>query len=288
MTNLLTLYTLFIVIDQVSTHAHLIEATVHGGVAEKPLDIVVDGTSHRLEIRSDIKPQEIALPFCRDNNILETDCNRIVEHVARLQVQYWPQVSGNPNEVDGPDREGPSGAEEVGLPKTGNQEPQRPPAVGMEAVRVDYSERVGPRLDVTMQQSGGRVDTLQRYKGESLEQAVTRFCSKHSLGKVFDDPGTSDCATAREAFGTLHGDSNSWGNDQKIISDRTKDRNPNKEREILPWPLQSYSWRDVLQATALVFILAIYCVQWNDEAREIIVPGEQREGADRRGRRQGV
>ena len=142
---------------------------------------------------------------------------------------------------------------------------------------MDYSQRVGPRLDVTMTQFGGRVDALQRYSGESLEQAVARFCAKHSLGHFSDDEGASDCAAVRVGFVELHEVGSVSGRPLKGAQQHQPQVEAEKENGVIDRPQDnslSYSWRDVFQAVAMVFVLSVYLMQWEDEAR-VVADGDQ-------------
>lgn len=129
------------------------------------LDVVVDGIQHTVEARNDETAKAAASRFCASKNLNDVDCARLADAIA---ATWEPRV-----------------------PESREQPPNNRP------VGVDYSRRVGPTLRVSY---SSRDLELQKYAGETDEQAVARFCQGFKLA-------IDDCDQVRRSFACLaHGD----------------------------------------------------------------------------------
>mmetsp|Transcript_29619 Transcript_29619/g.95515 ORF Transcript_29619/g.95515 Transcript_29619/m.95515 type:complete len:217 (-) Transcript_29619:16-666(-) len=149
------------------------------------LDVVVDGRRHFLEARSDDSAAEAAAKFCRLHRLHARDCQRLATELALKSGRKQPEDdAAHPPVV-------PTTTAKTSATKTNTE--TRQGEEGGAYGSVDFSRRVAPELAVVW---NGHPLTLFRYGGETVPQAVTRFCR----GAHLDD---GSCATVRRNFECL-------------------------------------------------------------------------------------
>ena len=185
--------------------ARIVTASEKAGVKDV-VPVSVDGKLHHLEIMGHQTQQEAALAFCQRHNLLPQHCNELVAHIRSLGKARAPE----PAQSTAEDEDQAEGGGTQTRERDQNQDPdqdsnpesdqdqdrkQLQGAEETENQKIDYSERVGPSLAVTL--AGGKRDALQCYRGEGISRAVQRFCKKHRMGPA-------DCDVVDDSFRRLH------------------------------------------------------------------------------------
>ena len=258
----------------------------------KPVDILFDGKELKLDVNLGRPINEQIVRFCRTHGLLPEHCSTLLDHVAALLSSQEASVgeqasvgdqgsapSTPTNGISGADarqEEAPAKPRELQVPT-----PADPPQGG----KVNYSRRVGPKLEVTMQ-DGKSFDALQTYVGESAQQACDRFCTKHRLLEP-------ECAQLAQRFLPMHGletPNPQVGTPAQAAPEAgpgsgLSQRKPAKSAEdwrkdgALPF---GYSAQSLLNGAATLVVLAAFRVQWGEDA---VAARAAARGDDRRGGR---
>ena len=156
-----------------------LDATMDGRTVEaggshrvEHITITLDGVNKILEL-SDEDWTTSALRFCQAHDLVPQHCNELLAFVKAKES--GGANGGGEGRVNGGNGSGAGAgdADEGGDRAAIHVGEQESEGVDEEESdgRVDYSQRVGPVLTITMP---GGASQLQRYKGESIEDATAR------------------------------------------------------------------------------------------------------------------
>jgi hypothetical protein len=241
---------LIFVADIMQGNSTDIHATSSRNVPLKPLTVEINGQHVQLELKGDL--DESAHQFCLKYDLLQPDCLTLKNYVRNL---IQSNMANNAEETS-TSKDRVVNTDEVAAEVDEDNDGDVANSFNyIGDIKVDYSRKVGPQLDVILDD---KKLVLQTYVGESRDQAIKRFCTKHKMSEPV-------CGQVKDGFLALYG---IVPPEVQKPGSSGENNNNNAHQQWIDQVVWDTYLYPIAHAVGIAAVMLVYLMQWRDEVAQ--------------------